>query len=601
MPDGGGSTALPDVTGVGGDPKPSGTGRFSVVRVGLVVVVVAAVALSWGLTRSSSPSYRTAVVGTGTAEATLDSVGTITPVNQAALNFNVAGTVDAVDVSVGQTVTAGQTLASLDVAPLNATVTSDRAALATAHNNLASAQASEATTVSTSTASATTATTSASTGGAPSGAGGQQIEKLQAALVAAQTQEDTDATQAAATLATATTLCEPSGSTATGVPATSSSPSASGTDTAGATAAANGPPGTGSLPTTTAPTTGSAPTTCGEALAQATSAQSTVAADIKSVNQAESALNAALQSASGSSGSGAAGGSGGSTPTTTVPVTSSRASTSGTTGSGSAGLGSGGSSKKATPQQLALDQATIDTAQATLSDAQQALSGATLSTTIAGTVASVSIAPGQSVTAGSSSSTPQIVVIGSGSAYQLSTDVAVTDISQVHVGQQATVTPDTTNTALVGQVASISVLATSGSSTTTYPVTVALTSSDLGQISGSEADVSVVVARSTDVTTVPTSAVRTVGTTHLVSVVEGGTVKPVRVTVGTVGDLLTQVKSGLTPGQVVSLADLSEPLPSTSTTTTRTGFGGAGLGGVGGAGGFGGAAGFGGGGGRLGG
>ena len=83
------------------------------------------------------------MVGTGTAEATLDSVGTITPVNQAALNFNVSGTVEAVDVAVGQSVTAGQTLASLDVAPLNAAVTSARPRWPRPRPHLASAEASE--------------------------------------------------------------------------------------------------------------------------------------------------------------------------------------------------------------------------------------------------------------------------------------------------------------------------------------------------------------------------------------------------------------------------------------------------------------------------
>ena len=120
-----------------------GSGWFSPFRMVVLVVVLAAALVAWDLTRGSSPAYRTAVVGTGTVVATLDSVGTITPVNQANLNFNVSGTVSAVDVSVGQTVAAGQTLASLDVAALNATVVSAQAALATAQATLASAEASE--------------------------------------------------------------------------------------------------------------------------------------------------------------------------------------------------------------------------------------------------------------------------------------------------------------------------------------------------------------------------------------------------------------------------------------------------------------------------
>lgn len=56
---------------------------FSSFRIRLVVIVVVAALVSWDLTRGSSPTYRTSVVSTGTVVATLDSVGTITPVNQA--------------------------------------------------------------------------------------------------------------------------------------------------------------------------------------------------------------------------------------------------------------------------------------------------------------------------------------------------------------------------------------------------------------------------------------------------------------------------------------------------------------------------------------
>ena len=79
-----------------------------------------------------------------------------------------------------------------------------------------------------------------------------------------------------------------------------------------------------------------------------------------------------------------------------------------TTGGGTSSTTTGGSGsetkKTVTSQQLAVDQAAIDTAQANLSAAQQALDDVNLVSTIAGTVASVSIAPADTVTAGGSSS-----------------------------------------------------------------------------------------------------------------------------------------------------------------------------------------------------
>ncbi len=112
-------------------------------------------------------------------------------------------------------------------------------------------------------------------------------------------------------------------------------------------------------------------------------------------------------------------------------------------------------------------------------------------------------------------------------------------------------------------------------------MTIALESTGLGGLSGSDADVEIIVHKSVDVTTVPSSAVRTVGSVHLVTVMDGTTAKATPVTLGTVGDVLTQVKSGVAPGERVVLADLDQPLPTTSTSSLRTGFGGGGGGGPG--------------------
>ncbi len=251
-------------------------------------------------------------------------------------------------------------------------------------------------------------------------------------------------------------------------------------------------------------------------------------------------------------------------------------------------------SRRASPptaSQLAVDQASIDAAQANLDGAQSALGDANLVSTISGTVASVSIAPGGSVSAASGSASPAIVVIGSGTSYQAVANVPVTHIGAVSVGQHAVVTPDSTNRGVDGTVTAIGVLGTSESTTTTYPVTVSLDSSELGQLSGAEAEVSIVTHTSpNNAITVPSSAVRTVGFRHLVTVFEpDGTTKSVVVTLGTVGDVLTQVTSGVSKGQAVVLADYGEAVPSSSTTAGRFGVGGlGGSGGLGGAGGFGG-------------
>jgi multidrug efflux pump subunit AcrA (membrane-fusion protein) len=594
-----------DLSGGLGGPtrqrRPTGSGWRAPFRIGAVVLLLAAALIAWELTRgSTTPSYRTSVVGTGTVVATLDSVATITPVDQANLNFNVSGTVSTVDVSVGQQVTSGQTLASLNLADLDGAVVSAQAAVASAQATLAAAEASETSTSPTpspgspatgpgtsgSGRGSSTPTTPVTAGPAPSTGSSTQIDGLQAALVGDQKQLDADSIQATAALQQATTACENTSSSAT-----TGSTASAGSGTFSDPSALSGPPG--------AATGGTGAPTCTQSLSLASSAQAAVTADVKRVIQAETQLDNALGAPAASAGAAHPTGAGGITgthggpsgsPATEAVTTAAVVSTgtdagSGTmtvdaaTGSGTDGGSAGSGTKKATPQQLAVDQASIDTATAELSDAQLAAGGSNLVSTITGTVAAVSIAAGDSVTAGSTSSTAQVVVIGMGSSYEASTDIPVADIGKIVLGQEAMVTPDATNSVVTGRVTGIGVLATGSASATTYPVTITLASKDLGGLSGADAAAEIVLKRSVGVTTVPSSAVRTVGSDHEVTVVMGGTTKAVPVTLGTVGDLLTQVTSGVTAGETVVLADLDEPLPATSSGTTRTGFGGAGAGG----------------------
>ena len=97
-------------------------------------------------------------------------------------------------------------------------------------------------------------------------------------------------------------------------------------------------------------------------------------------------------------------------------------------------------------------------------------------------------------------------------------------------------------------------------------------------LDGAVASVALVTSSAQGVLAVPTSAVHTNGNRHTVEVLDKGKLTEVTVGVGTVGDTWTQVTSGLTAGQLVVLADLSEALPGSatdgSTTNIRNGNGG---------------------------
>jgi RND family efflux transporter MFP subunit len=229
---------------------------------------------------------------------------------------------------------------------------------------------------------------------------------------------------------------------------------------------------------------------------------------------------------------------------------------------------------------LARDQSEIDTARAALVRAEAALRSARLTAPIAGTVAAVDIARGDSV----STSTVALVINGDDGTVEVTINVSESDIRAIKVGQSARVTADGAQDGLPASVTSVGMLAASDTGTASYPVVVSLAGASLALASGSDATVSVVTATAKNVVTVPSSAVTRAasGTTGVVRVLAGGQVAATRVEIGAVGPERTQIVSGLKAGQRVVLADFSAALPSSSTTARfGGGFGGAGLGNAG--------------------
>jgi hypothetical protein len=403
-------------------------------------------------------------------------------------------------------------------------------------------------------------------------------------VVAAQQTADADAATAAAAFAQAQSACAGTGTTTS-----TTTPSST---------------------TTTSP--GSDPTACTTALSQSLAAQQQVATDQKAVASAETTLAQVLASTSPSGSTGGAGGAGatGSTGASGSGSSSSSGSTSRTgTGTGASGgttttggSGTGGSSGTASnsAQQLASDQAAIDSATASLIEAQQALANAQLTSPVTGTVASVALTVGQTVTAGSSSDA--ITIINSGS-YQATASLTSTQAAEVKVGDQALVTVNGAPGTLTGTVTRVGPVNTSNSSYT-YPLIVLLPGGSHGIAAGSTAQVQVVLHQVANARAVPTSAVQTVGNNSYVLVPASGQEARRKITVGIVGSIYTQVTGGVAKGTTVILANLSQAVPSSSTSSSTGGFGGGRFGGGGGSGigggaGFGGGGGFGGGAGRA--
>ena len=90
-------------------------------------------AQAFGATRPSTAPRPSA---THDVDALLNGVATVEPVSQASVAFPAAGTVASVDVKVGDSVTVGQPLASLDPQSLTRRCTTKQATLAQAQLDL---------------------------------------------------------------------------------------------------------------------------------------------------------------------------------------------------------------------------------------------------------------------------------------------------------------------------------------------------------------------------------------------------------------------------------------------------------------------------------
>ena len=98
---------------------------------------------AWAEVGNGSAGYRTAAVTRADIGTTLDVVGDVEPVSDAASSFQVAGQVASISVAPGQVVTAGQTLGTLDTTALSESVSSAQSTVAADEAKLVEDEESE--------------------------------------------------------------------------------------------------------------------------------------------------------------------------------------------------------------------------------------------------------------------------------------------------------------------------------------------------------------------------------------------------------------------------------------------------------------------------
>ena len=257
-------------------------------------------------------------------------------------------------------------------------------------------------------------------------------------------------------------------------------------------------------------------------------------------------------------------------PSTGKPSTPSASSTpSGSSSKAkSSSTGSGSASPTASARSVASAEAGVLKAEQAVAAAEAALANAELVAPISGTVGTVGLTPGDASTAGT------ITIVGEGTA-TVSIEVPLATRPLLSQGMAATVTPAGSLEGLSGTIGTISVLETSGTAgdSPTYTTSIVVEDPDMLLNEGARAGVEIVTRTAAGVTTVPVSAVTPTaagtGTVQVLDSASDETAETVTVTTGAVGDGRVEIVEGISPGQVVVLSDRTAALPSSDSSSTR--------------------------------
>lgn len=513
------------------------------------VLVAAAVVLAGGGTAyavgrgEDGPSYRTTTATRGDVEETLTTNGLVDAARRSDLSFGTDGTVDQVKVAVGDRVTAGQVVATLETTELDAAVTEAKASLAQAIAQLEADQEAQTSAVQNAGDQEQNGSKPGGSSDTPSdGSSAALVKALQAqqkAVLEAQSKASAAIAAAKSALATQTEVC----ADAYGGSEPPDAPSAEATETPGAAEEPD--------PENAA---------CDTALAEVQARQDTVKEAQDELAKALDALAATLSKALGSV-SGDQGGTGGpSSARTAADVDSSTPETS-TDGS------SNGST--VTAARLAADQAQIDQARADLITAKAERALATLRSTRTGRVVALDVAQGDDASAGTT-----VMTIVGGDAVTLTATVGETQVDQVKVGQVVRVSVPGQTETTEGRVTAVSLVADTSTGSTSYPVTVTVEDPQIALPAGSRAQLAIVLATAEDVVTLPTSAVSGTTENARVQVWDGKKLTNKQVRVGAVGARSVEIADGVTAGTQVVLADYDEAISGASDELNqRGGFG----------------------------
>lgn len=223
-----------------------------------------------------------------------------------------------------------------------------------------------------------------------------------------------------------------------------------------------------------------------------------------------------------------------------------------------------------TEQDIAAAQATVEAAQAKLDHAQ-------LLAPFTGTITKVEVAVGDLVSSGLTA-----FRIDDLAAMYIDLQISEVDLPSLEVGQAAIIEFDAiSDKEYAGEVTEIGMIGTVSQGVVNYTATVRITNADSDIRPGMTASVSIIIAQVEDALLVPNKAIRTSNGQRTVTVLFEGQQISVPVTIGLVGDSLSEVTSDqVREGDVVVLTGTTASTTSTNERPTMIFSGGGPEGGV---------------------
>lgn len=209
---------------------------------------------------------------------------------------------------------------------------------------------------------------------------------------------------------------------------------------------------------------------------------------------------------------------------------------------------------------LASDAVSVANARAAVATSQATVNRATIVAPADGTIVTVNIHADVVAPSGSA------IVMHVG-PYQVTANFSESSLAKVAVGQVADVTVTATGTTSSGKVTVIGATPATGgtSSVVTYPITVALDREPDGVQVGMTAEVAIIIAQASNVIAVSTQALRGASGAYTVRTIDAaGTITEVPVAVGLVTTSMAEVKSGLSGGETVITGTVSALTSSSS-------------------------------------